>query len=130
MASAIYPKAKENMLSGAINIPSDTIKAVLVDTANYTYSTAHDFYDDVPAGARVGTPVALTNKSVTNGVFDADDTVFTSVTGATVEAIIIYKEGAGESSSPLIAYIEGTVTPNGGNVTVQWDSGASKIFAL
>ncbi len=80
--------------------------------------------------ARVGTAQTLGTKSVTNGVFDAADVVFSAVTGDPTEAVIIYKEGAGEATSPLIAYTEGSITPNGGDITVQWDSGSSKIFAL
>jgi len=39
-----------------------------------------------------------------------------------------------ESTSRLIAWIDtGTnlpVTPNGGDITVQWDAGANRIFKL
>lgn len=130
MASAIYPKAKEAFLSGTINLVSDTIKCILVDAADYVYSAAHDNLDDVPVAARVGTAQTLGTKSVTDGVFDAADVTFSSVTGDATEAVIIYKEGGTEGTSPLIAYIDGNVTPNGGNITVAWDAGASKIFAL
>lgn len=130
MASVIYPSFKKLLLDGDIDLLVDTIKCVLIDTADYTYSAAHDNLDDVAAAARVGTAQTLTNKSTTGGVFDADDAVFTSVTGDPTEAVLIYKEGGTEGTSPLIAYIEGSVTPNGGNITVQFDSGANKIFAL
>lgn len=130
MASALYPSFKKLLLDGDIDLLADTIKCILIDTADYTYSASHDNLDDVPAAARVGTAQTLANKSTTGGVFDADDAVFTSVTGDPTEAVIIYKEGGTEATSPLIAYIEGSVTPNGGNITVQWDSGANKIFAL
>lgn len=131
MASALYPKFKELLLGGDIDLANDTIKCILVDTADYTYSSAHDFYDDVPVAARVGTAQTLANKSITNGVFDADNAVFTSVTGDPTEAVVLYKDAGGaDGANPLIAYIEGSVTPNGGNITVQWSDGASKIFAL
>lgn len=131
MASALYPKFKELLLGGDIALDSDTIKCILIDSADYTYSSAHDYMDDVPSAARIGTAQTLTNKTITSGVFDADDVTFTSVTGDSVEAVILYKDAGGaDSANPLIAYIEGTVTPNGGNITVQFSSGASKIFAL
>ena len=135
MASAIYPKAKESFLSQnpSIDMDTDTINVALIDTGTYTYSSAHDFWDDAVAGL-VGSVQALGSKTVTNGVFDAADTTFTSVSGATEEALIIYKSTGVNSTSPLIAYIDtGTgfpVTPNGGNIVVTWDSGANKIFAL
>lgn len=133
MANALYPKAKEKFLSGSINMSSDTIKAALIDTGTYTYSAAHEFWSDASA-ALVGAAVTLGSKTVTSGVFDAADISFTSVTGNTVEALIIYKDTGSAATSPLIAYIDTAtglpVTPNGGNIDVVWDSGANKIFAL
>lgn len=141
MANALYPKFKELLLnpgtlgstSGtAVDLNDDTIKVALVDTGTYTYNSAHDFYDDVSAGV-VGTPQTLASKTVTNGTFDAGDTTFTSVSGSSVEALVIYKDTGTASTSPLIAYIDTVssglpVTPNGGNITVAWH--ASGIFAL
>ena len=135
MANALYPKAKESFLSGDLDLTSDTIKAQLIDTGNYTYSTAHDFFDDVGSSAKIGTAGTLGTKTVTSGVFDAADITYSSVTGATVEAIIIYKDTGNAATSNLIAYIDTAssglpVTPNGGDITVTWDSGGNKIFAL
>ena len=135
MANALYSKCKESFLSQnpSIDMDTDTINVALIDTGTYTFSAAHDFWDDVVAGL-VGSVQTLGSKTVTNGVFDAADTTFTSVSGATVEALVIYKSTGVNSTSPVIAYIDtGTgfpVTPNGGNIVVTWDSGANKIFAL
>ena len=129
MASAIYPKFKQKIMEGSINIPSDTIKIALVDTGTYTYSSAHEFFSSVTGV--VGTPVTLGNKSVVNGVFDADDATFSAVSGNSVEAVVIYKDTGSAATSPLIIFIDGiSVTPNGGSITIQFDSGANKIFAL
>lgn len=130
MASALYPSFKKALLDGGINMLSDTIKCVLIDTADYTYNASHQFLSSVPSAARVGTAQTLANKSTTGGVFDADDAVVPSVTGDPTEAVLIYKDTSNEATSPLIAYIEGSVTPNGGNITIQWDNGANKIFAI
>ena len=68
------------------------------------------------------------------GVADAADTTFTSVSGDTVEAIVLYKDTGDAATSPLIAYIDTAtglpLTPNGGDVTITWDNGANKIFKL
>ena len=129
--SVLYPIGKKGLLDGTIDLLDDTIKAALIDTAVYTYSAAHDFYDDLSAGV-VGTPVALTNKTTTAGVFDADPTVILSVTGDSCEAIGIYKDTGTPTTSPLIAYIDsGTglpVTPDGNNITLTWSG--SGIFGL
>lgn len=129
MASALYPSFKELLLGGDIDLAADDIRAIIVDTADYTYSSAHNFLDDVAAGARVATSSALGSKTITNGVFDAADVTYNTVTGDSVEAIVLYKHTGNEATASLIAYIDGiSVTPNGGNITVSWN--ASGIFAL
>ena len=47
MASAIYPKFKETILQGGVNMSSSTIKVAMVTSA-YTYSATHQFYSSVP----------------------------------------------------------------------------------
>ena len=135
MANAIYPKYREALLDGSSNIDLNDgdVRVILVDTTDYTYSSAHDFLDDVPSGARVATSGALTNTTVTNGTFDADDVTFSSVTGDQSEALIIYIHTGSEATSRLVAYIDTgvtglPVTPNGGNISLAWN--ASGIFTL
>ena len=135
MANQLYGKGREGFLDGRIDADTDTIKLVLVDTALYTVSIdVHDFLDDIAAGARVATSGAFTSKTVTLGVFDAADVTLTAVSGASVEAIVIYEDTGVESTSGLIAYIDTATglpfTPSGGDVTVTWDSGANRIFKL
>ena len=135
MASTIYPKCKEQLLQAGLNLSSANIKCILVDTADYTYSAAHEFLSDVAAASRVATSGNLASKTFTSGVFDAADITFTSVTGDQSEALILYADSGVEGTSRLIAYIDTFTsgmpfTPNGGNIDVAWDSGANKIFAL
>lgn len=131
MANQLYPLGKKAILDADIDLLVDTIIAVLVDTAIYTFNTSHQFRSSITAG-EVGTAQTLGTKTTTGGVFDAADAVWTALTGATVEAIVIVKDTGSAATSPLIAYIDtGTnlpVTPNGGNVTAQWN--ASGIFAI
>lgn len=145
MANALYDLARQSFLSAspAIDWDTDTIKVTLIDTGNYTVNLATHQYmntNTVPAAAKIGTPQTLASKTVTNGVADAADVTFTAVTGASVEALIIWKDGGGGGTSaagttdPLIAYIDTAtglpVTPNGGDITVAWDSGSNRIFRL
>jgi hypothetical protein len=132
MANALYPKAKEKFLDALIDMPTDTIKIALIDTGVYTYSSTDEFFS-AASSAVVGTAVTLASKTITNGVFDAADVTFTSVTGASVEALIIYKDTGSAATSPLIMYLDVAasglpVTPNGNNIDVQFN--ASGIFAL
>lgn len=133
MASALYEKGREGFLDGSIDWDTDTIKACLVDTGVYTVNLAtHDFLDDL--SGIVATSAALTSKTVTAGVADAADVTFSAVSGASVEAIVIYKDTGSAATSRLIAYIDTAtglpVTPNGGDISVAWDSGANRIFKL
>lgn len=133
MANAIYPKYKEALLGGLANIDMDggTVKCALVDTGTYTYSSAHDFYNDV--SGVVGTPQAIANTTVTNGLFDGDNVTFSAVSGNSVEALIIYIDTGNTATSRLVAYIDTgvtglPVTPNGGDISITWN--ASGIFQL
>lgn len=134
MANGIYNKGREAFMSGGINMSSDTIKVALVDSADYTVNlSTHQYFSSV-AGAGVVSTGTLASKTVTDGIFDAADLTFTSVTGDPSEALVIYKDTGSNSTSPLIAYIDTAtglpVTPNGGNITVTWDNGTNKIFKL
>lgn len=134
MANAIYPKYKEALISGGsnVNLSSGTVKVALVDTGTYTYSASHDFYDDVSA-AVVGTPQTIGSKTVTSGTFDGADVTFSAVSGSSVEALVIYVDSGSAATSPLVAYIDTSVTglpvtPNGGDISIVWN--ASGIFTL
>jgi len=133
MANAIYPLYKQALLDASTNsdVNDGTVKVALVDTGTYTYSAAHDFLDDL--SGVVGTAQTIANTTVAAGVFDGDNVTFTAVSGATVEALVIYIDTGTPSTSRLVAYIDTgqtglPVTPNGGDITVTWN--ASGIFAL
>lgn len=134
MANALYPKWKEQLLQFTANnnLSAGTVKVALVDTGVYTYSSTDQFYSSV-SSAVVGTPQTIGSKTFTNGVFDGADVTYTSVTGNSVEALVIYVDTGSAATSPLVAYIDTSVTglpvtPNGGDITITWN--ASGIFAL
>ena len=131
MASGLYPSGAEDMMDGTIILSSSDITPALVNTS-YTYSSAHDFWDDVTANeVQDGGATFLSGKSVTSGVFDATDYTFASVSGSDIDNINLRKYNAADASSPLLAYIECTqTTPNGNNIDIIWDAGSNKIFAF
>jgi hypothetical protein len=133
MANALYSKAKEAFLNGSINMVANTVSIALVDTGVYTYSASHQFRSEVSNSAVISS-TTLANKTITNGVFDADDATFSSVTGANCEALLIFQDTGVQSTSRLIAYIDSAtglpILPNGGDISVAFSSGSSKIFAL
>jgi len=137
--SGLYEKWKQNLLTAATDSDLDGtgstgVYAALVDkdtgyTPNYT---TDQFYSTVSANI-VGTPVELSNKTFTNGVFDADDVVFSSVSGNSVEGVLIYRQNGGANTTwQLVAFIDdvtpSSVTPNTGDISVTWN--ASGIFKL
>lgn len=135
MANVLYELGREAFLAGDIAFDTDNIKTALLDLTDYTPNlTTDQFLSDVPAGARVATSGNLTTKTITFGVADADDVTFSSVVGDESECILVYQDTAVEATSRLIALIDTAtglpVTPNGGDIIVQWDNGANKIFKL
>ena len=134
MASSWYSTGIKAFLDGDVDLLADTIKAVLIDAADYIVNlTTDDFLADVVAGARAtngtGTLASKTTAIATNVItFDVADTVLTSVSGAggpePHEAVVVYKDSGVEATSQLLLYLELTapVTPNGGNITLAWHS--------
>ena len=133
MANAIYPKYKEALIQSSANSSlTGTVKVALVDTGTYTFSTAHQYLSDLSGVVGTAQTIGAT-KSYTNGVFDGGDVTFSSVSGNTVEALVIYIDTGTAGTSRLVAYIDTgvtglPVTPNSGDITVTWNG--SGIFAL
>lgn len=137
MANTLYDNARKLFLEASVNWLSDSFKVLLVDTGAYTPSfSAHLHLSDIPEASRIGstTGIALTGPDTTGGAADANDVTFPSVSGPSIEAIVIYKDTGTPGTSPLIAYMDTAtglpITPNGGDIIVTWDNGTNKIFRL
>lgn len=141
MANAVYPIYKTAILSASSNVSltandaTDGPYVALIDTGAYTYSAAHDFYNDLTG--IIGTDQRITSPTVgtvSEGTFDGADVTFTAVSGATVEAIVIYRHNSGLNSTWRLVLYEDTgitgmpVTPNGGDISILWN--ASGIFTI
>jgi hypothetical protein len=138
MANAVYPEYKQNLLAGTSNRDLDNNTATdgpfvaLVDTGTYTYSASHEFYSSL--SGIVGTDQRITSPTVADGTLDGGDLTYTSVSGNSVEALVIYRKNSGANTTwALVIYIDTSVTglpvtPNGGNITVTWH--ASGIFTI
>ena len=107
MANTLYDFARQRFLEAQLNWLTDTIKVILVDTGSYTPQVGvHQYLADIPISSRIAGPVTLTSKTTSGGAADAADITFTSVTGPSIEAIVIYMDTGTEATSPLIAYID------------------------
>jgi hypothetical protein len=138
MANAIYPKWKQSAMDADANVSmnenttTDGPFVVLVDTGTYTYSSAHQFYSDL--SGIVGTEQRIVNPTIVNGLFDGDDVTFTSVSGNSAEALVVFRKNSGANTTwRLFAYIDTgvtglPVTPNSGNIAITWS--ASGIVQL
>ena len=129
MANKLYPKTKKQLLQAGIDLSAVNVRAMLVDIGAYAYDDAHDFLDDIPAGARIAVSSNLANKAFgEDGSFDSDDPTFTAVSGASIEAIVLYVHTGTESTSRLIMYQDTDVTglpltPDGSDVQITVDAG-------
>jgi hypothetical protein len=140
MANSLYDLGREKFLRGERSWNNDAIKAVLTDHGTDTPNvTTDDFLDDISAGTVATSPNNFSSKTTTSGVADAADLTstdaFSAVSGATCESLNLYYASGVASTSALLVYIDTAnstlpVTPNGGDIAVQWDAGANKIFKL
>lgn len=134
MANGMFTAFRNGQLQNVslVDLDLDDIVAMFVDHADDTPVIAtDDFIDDILSAARVPAIAScpslatVTIGTVAAGVFDAADTVFTTLTGDASESLIIFKDTGTEGTSKLIGFWDTAtgipLTPNGGNVTVQWN---------
>ena len=122
-----------------VDLDSDTVAMYLHDegAGGVPNAATDDFEDDLDAGL-IGTKFDLVNKTIGSpvaGVFDntVDPTpAFSSVSGATVEGLVFFKDTGTPTTSNLICYFDTAsglpLTPNGGDVNVTFN--ASGIFKV
>lgn len=141
MANTIRGTYKSAVLTAGANTSLNVDDAtngpfcMLHDVGADPFNAADDFYDDIVAGI-VGTDQRITAPTVAaaTGIFDGADLLYVAVSGATVEALSIYRKNAGANTTwRLVAFIDTgqtglPVTPNGGDIAVAWH--ASGIFGI
>jgi hypothetical protein len=136
MSNALFGKGRGRFAEAQLTWSSDTFKVCLVVTSVYSVSIdSHEFWSDVSSSSYTGiTPITLSSKTSTLGVLRAANVTFSAVSGSAIGAIIIYKDTGSSSTSPLVLYIDTAtglpITPNGGDIIVQWDSGPNGICKL
>lgn len=133
MANKWYPLGLSHFAKGDIAFLTDTIKIALIKTA-YTFATTDEFVTDLGANI-VFRSSALGTKTVgSGGVLNAASPTLTAVSGSTVSYVVLYKDTGVDATSELLVYWDTAtglpLTPNGGDVTVNFDTGPNKIAAL
>lgn len=146
MANSLYNIGREGFLTevtvgafvGKYDWVSDNMRVALLDDT-YSFNASHTTFSDISSAVVADEEIANAN-TVGNGTAFADNTTFEAVVGAEVVSLVIYRsDGAApadtEEDCPLIAFIDDAaaglpLTPNGGDLTVLWNSGTGEIFRL
>lgn len=139
MASQHYNFALQEFWKGTIGdvtAPGTTIKCRLMRTSAYVVSQAHQFASVLPAAISadvvLGTKVANGGDGASPGCFDAADATFAAVAaGALIDCLAVFKDTGSPATSNLLFYVDGfSVTPNGGDITIQWQNSIPWIAKL
>jgi len=136
MANALYGKAKESLLSGEVDLSSDAVKFLMVSSDYVVAVDTHEFVSDIGSGNIVARSGELDNKTVTLGVFDADNESVEEYGNSGFEYLILYVDSGSDATSRLLAYIDTAdglpvaATDGVASIAIQWSNEASKIFAL
>src|SRR4051794_9558821 len=108
MANLVYNSFKRDIMNGALDLDTDTIKVMLV-TSGYTpnidtHTKRSDVTNEVVGTGYTAGGATLANKAVTadntddEGVFDADDITWSSST-ITARGAVLYKSRGGLASA-------------------------------
>lgn len=141
MPNASFYGYREGLMTGAVNLSTGVLKVALV--RGYTWNAAHTYLSDVTTAGGVinATSAALTNKTFTNGIFDADDTSVTATASTAAHGLLIYQASAAAGGADLVATAQrlclwfdtGTnlpIAPAAGQVSITWPNTTGKIYQL
>jgi hypothetical protein len=136
VANRPYLLGIQHFSQGDIDYISHAIEIVLT-ASGYTANTSasgDEFLSAIVSGNRVATSGALTTKTNVGGVLDADDVVFSSVSGSTVTQYEMFWASGTDSTSYLMWQWDTAtnlpMVPNGGNITIQWAGAPNYITSL
>lgn len=145
MATHWYGKGVLKIVSGSIDLDTDTLKVMLVNE-NYTSDKDHEFVSSVSSyeistsgysggfnGAGRKTATVATQYNATS---DRVEVVITDITwsslqsGATIGAAILIKEVTNDAASPVIAIWDFTtnVATNGGDFTMDFNGTTGNLY--
>lgn len=129
---------KTAIVNRNVDLVNDTIKAMLC-TATYAPNADDQFIDAGGASDAVDARSAGTTdqtigskvigKDTTNdfAYFDGGDVTFTAVpAGSAITQVVVYKDTGVTTTSKILAVFDiADVTPNGGDITIQWATPAN-----
>ena len=155
MANALYNLYRDAVIERATNYSawntggtgSGSIRMGVVKTSSgYTVNLSTDQYVSVTGfltnewgdngDQTYNGSTQVTSPTSSLGVADAADVTMVSVSNGSVAcgAAVLWQQQGSAATSPFILYLDTAtglpITPNGANITVTWDNGANKIFAI
>lgn len=136
MANLIYGKAKQALLNGQINVSSQSLKILFVDSTYSFSQNTHEFVSHVSSSAIKGRSIALLNVQNVLGALDADDLTIVDYSGAAFNTVILYVDTGSDATSRLIAHIDTAAgIPFAGhnslvNITIVWSNESTRIISL
>jgi hypothetical protein len=136
MANSWYDQGLQSFAGGDVAWDTSDIRCILIDEADDVIDlVVDDFLDDRAAASRVAVSTSFASKTFTDGYLDAADITLTSVSGDPSESVDIYcHDGGADSARALLLNFDTAtglpITPDGGNITIQWDNGTNKIARL
>lgn len=131
MADAIFSSILPDLWNANVDYANDTLRVALV-TSSYTFSAAHDFFDDITnevSGTGYTAGGETLSITITNGKLDATNSTWTSAT-FTARGAVVYKDTGNSATSNLIAFYDFTTdkSPSNGTLTLAWN--ASGLITL
>ena len=127
MASGAYNYFKAHLMDATFNLPSDTLKAVLMDDS-HAFNPDHDQWSEVSANAIAGTEKTLTNVTVAKddtgdrGYVTADDLEWTGAS-FTAYHLVIYDDSTANDNLIVSLDFGGAQQTTNGTFRIEWDAG-------
>ena len=131
-----YENGIARLMGGDIDLINDQIVCALIDLSIYTPDLANDkTLADVTEAALISER-DLTGKTLDDTTFRADNSVHQNIpnTEPEIGALLIFKNTGDLNTSYLIYFDDEAtgfpITPDGTDVTLEWDLGANGIFKV
>jgi hypothetical protein len=133
VTNALYKKGAHRVGTAALNLDTASFKVAIVASTYVPNLTTHEFLTSI-ASHRIGTDQVL-DATFVDGVFDAPDVSFPSLTpGSTAYAIVVYQDTGVAGTSPLLYFTDELTgfpfVTSGAGAIVQWNNGPYKIFSI
>lgn len=124
MSDTWYTTGRALLQAGTLDWTSDPFRVGLVSAFAYKFSVTHEYLDEIPADALLGTG-DVTSPTDTSGALSSATVTFSAPASAqTAHAIVVYQWTGDGATSALIAYIDSVIglpaAPDGGPMSLVW----------